>query len=126
MIKVRADALVRQFLGFDLPDVGTPRMSNLFTARFTYAHLWYRQRWLRDRGLDTVGLKTVTNDEYDQDYALVASYFDGLLAYDGKCRDCFEDLRRLTQERSEEESVDALDAYAVSSGRIPPASTDMP
>lgn len=125
LIKVRADALVRQFLGFDLPDVGTPRMSDLFTARFTYVHLWYRQRWLRDRGLDTVDLKKVTNDEYDQDYALVASYFDGLLAQDAKCKACSEDLRRLTQERSEEEAMDALDAYSVSSGRLPPTSTVM-
>lgn len=118
LMKVRAEALVRQFLGFDPHDAGCFPMSGLMTTRYVYAHLWYQDRWLRFGGSDEVDPAKVANDDFDQDYALVATYVDGLLTRDRKASECADDLRLLTQPEKDAELMDAVYAHAFATGRL--------
>lgn len=118
LLKLNGDAIVRQFLGIDQPDVGRSRISRFVTTRFVYADLWYQRRWLRIGGISDVDPKKVANDEFDRDYALVATYLDVLLSKDRKLLSCYDDLRFITQASTEIEAMDALYAHAVASGRI--------
>jgi hypothetical protein len=118
LLKLRAEAILRQFLGFNLPPPESFQPSRLMTTRFIYATLWYQEHWLYEGGLDDAKPKMLANDDFDMEYVLIASFFDDLLSEDRRAKRCAADLRLLTSPDTENLLIEALEAHSVESGRV--------
>ena len=119
LLKLRSEAVVEEFLGFDASTVDPSGPWSLMTTRFVAVELWYQERWLSKGGFTDVKPRTVANDAFDKEYALLASFFDGLLSIDAKAIACAEDLATLSDPGRGKGLMDAIEAHAVATGRLP-------
>ncbi|MFZ3218420.1 MAG: hypothetical protein WA174_00220 [Rhodoferax sp.] len=60
--------------------------------RWAYMLVHQAMQWLGEGGLESAPDKTVLNDILDQDYVLMASFFDGLLSIEKGSLRAYEDL----------------------------------
>lgn len=65
------------------------------TLRYMFLKVWRCLRWLRDRGFDSQPPKAVTNDEFDDQYILAATFFQDLLSEDKIVNEAYGYLRDL-------------------------------
>jgi len=117
LLKLRAEEIVREFCGFEF---SFPVAFQLITTRFVCATLWYREDWLFRGGLNDAKPKMLANDEMDMEYVLAGSFFDKLVSKDCRAMRCDAALRRVICPAAESKLIEALEAHAVASGRLPP------
>lgn len=65
------------------------------TLRWAYMLAHHALQWIGDGGFDAAPDKAILNDALDQDYVLIASFFDGIVTYEEGVRDALEDLRAI-------------------------------
>ncbi|MBO0134077.1 hypothetical protein [Agrobacterium burrii] len=114
LLKLRGEEVCQRHFG---NVTGALRVADFLTTRFVYASLWYQEFWLNG-GLDDAKPKTLANDEFDMEYALIASFFGDLLSEDRRAKACAVALRRLTDPATEEVLFDALEKHAIATGRM--------
>lgn len=112
MLKLRGEEICQKHFG---NVTGALRLADFLTTRFVYATLWYQEFWLNG-GLEDAKPKTLANDEFDMEYALIASFFGDLLSEDRRAKACADALRRLTDPATEEVLFDALKKHAIATG----------
>ena len=61
--------------------------------RWTYLRIWYELDWIEKGGFETS--KTITNDNFDQDYILTATFFDKFLSDDQKAIDAYNAISKI-------------------------------
>lgn len=116
LLKLRAEEVCRRHFA---NITGEFRVADFLTTRFVYASLWYQEFWLNG-GLEDAKPKTLANDEFDMEYALIASFFGDLLTEDRRAKACALALRRLTDPATEEVLFAALEEHAIATGRMTP------
>ena len=114
LLKLRGEEICQKLFG---NVTGALRLADFLTTRFVYATLWYQEFWLNG-GLEDAKPKTLANDEFDMEYALIASFFGDLLSEDRRAKACADALRRLTDPATEEALFDALEKHAIATGRM--------
>jgi hypothetical protein len=114
LLKLRGEEVCQRHFG---NVTSALRVADFLTTRFVYASLWYQEFWLNG-GLDDAKPKTLANDEFDMEYALIASFFEDLLSEDRRAKACAVALRRLTDPATEEVLFDALEKHAIATGRM--------
>ena len=63
--------------------------------RYIILHAWYSLDWLRAGGLEAFKEENATNELIDHQYALTATFFDGLLSIDAKALRAYTALKSL-------------------------------
>lgn len=69
------------------------RRQGCLTWRWLSLRIHHALQWLGDGGLQPAGADTVLRDLLDQDYVLLASFFDGILSKETAVNTAFEDLQ---------------------------------
>lgn len=60
--------------------------------RKTYLRLWRCLSWIGQGGLESFPGNKITNEGFDHDYVVVASFFNGILSKEHKVNEVYEDL----------------------------------
>lgn len=63
--------------------------------RLVYSKLWHCIDWLRKGGFQNLDPKSATNDLLDEEYVLIATFFDGIFSGDERVLSSYSDLCRL-------------------------------
>lgn len=66
--------------------------------RFYYISVRHAVDWAASGGIDSLPAHKATNDLLDQEYVLIASFFDGLLTREPRVQDADADLRKLLRD----------------------------
>ena len=109
-------------LKFSFPELKTVDTARLetekpFTFRFVCLKMLNAMRWARDGGLNTAKPSKVLNGLLDLEYALFASFFDGLLSKDKIANENLADLQSLLDVSQRQILLDAFRAYLQTSRR---------
>jgi hypothetical protein len=81
------------------------------TARFWILKFWRNVWWLQNGGLDDAKDQSLHNDQYDDEYILIGSFFDGVLSLERRVQEAKADLMRIVAVDSAPTVVAAFDNW---------------
>jgi hypothetical protein len=119
LLKLRAVELFCGFLKIRLLEANALQPLQWMIARLVCAKLWYQEGWLHQGGIGYAKPKMLANDEMDMEHVLIGSFFDKLISKDRRALRCDAALRRVISPAAESKLIEALEAHAVASGRLP-------
>lgn len=97
-IRKNSEDQCRYFLascGFNQNKITTFMKSKPLILRFSYLAVRHSLDWAIKGGIDCAKPETITNDLLDQEYVLIASFFDGILSKEKRVVEADRDLRLL-------------------------------
>ena len=68
--------------------------------RRTYIRLWRCWDWLAKGGLESLPDEKVTNENFDQDYVAIATFFGGIVSKEHKVNETYEDIAWIVRNRN--------------------------
>lgn len=88
-----------------------PIQTKSATARFMLLTVLRGVSWVKKGGLDGAKGSSLHNDDYDNEYIVVGSYFNGTLTNDTRAKEAEENLMRIISSASETDLVTAFQDY---------------
>lgn len=88
-----------------------PTWINSAAGRFMLLMVWRCVWWVKKNGLDNAKCQLLHNDDYDNEYIVVGSYFNGTLTNEKRVKEANEDLMRIISPASGTDLVTAYQNY---------------
>ena len=84
-----------QNIGVPLQVAVRLKRQKCMTLRWAYMLAHHALQWIGDGGFESAPDNVILNDALDQDYVLLASFFNGIVSHEADVRNAVVDLRAI-------------------------------